>query len=579
MIVQRVVLNSRPGKNGNPVAENFRVEEINLPDNINEGQVQVRTLYLSVDPYMRCRMNEDTGSDYISPWQLSQVVDGGGIGIIEESKHTNFTKGDFVTSFYWPWQTKVILDGNILEKVDPQLVDGHLSYFLGAIGMPGLTSLIGIQEKGHITAESNQTMVVSGAAGACGSLAGQIGHLMGCSRVVGICGTPEKCLLLTSELGFDAAINYKEGSVAEQLRELCPSGVDVYFDNVGGDISDTVISQMNQNSHIILCGQISQYNKDVPYPPPLPSAVEAIRKERNITRERFLVLNFKDKFESGILQLSQWFKEGKLKIKETMINGLENMGAAFQSMMTGGNMGKQIVCISEETSLLCLPRSYKDREGMSGRQETAVPFFSEPSLPGPRRPAAPGAEPPAGLQQPGSEASEWVCVWGRRPNFLSRARAASGGSRKTLCVDRIRGQLTDGRLPGTERTGKPPRGTPPGSGAAGLKPYGFGSSRGLLGHMFRLLRLVSGPGTWGQDQPGESQSQRVPAAGGPAASALLAGFWGICFGSFAWFRGQGHGDKTNLEKARVSESPRRALLDCTLREACLRTLGPFTRLL
>ncbi|XP_077766085.1 prostaglandin reductase 2 isoform X1 [Canis aureus] len=351
MIVQRVVLNSRPGVNGNPVAENFRVEEVNLPNNINEGQVQVRTLYLSVDPYMRCRMNEDTGTDYITPWQLSQVVDGGGIGIVEESKHLNFTKGDFVISFYWPWQTKVILDGNGLEKVDPQLVDGHLSYFLGAIGMPGLTSLIGIQEKGHITAGSNQTMVVSGAAGACGSLAGQIGHLMGCSRVVGICGTQEKCLLLTSELGFDAAVNYKKEKVAEKLRELCPAGVDVYFDNVGGDISDTVISQMNRNSHVILCGQISQYNKDVPYPPPLPPAVEAIQKERNITRERFLVLNYKDKFESGILQLSQWFKEGKLKIKETVMNGLENMGAAFQSMMTGGNIGKQIVCISEETSV------------------------------------------------------------------------------------------------------------------------------------------------------------------------------------------------------------------------------------
>ncbi|XP_069321208.1 prostaglandin reductase 2 isoform X2 [Eulemur rufifrons] len=294
MIVQRVVLNSRPGKNGNPVAENFRMEEVSLPDNINEGQVRVRTLYLSVDPYMRCRMNEDTGTDYITPWQLSQVVDGGGIGIIEESKHKNLTKGDFVTSFYWPWQTKVILDGNSLEK---------------------------------------------------------IGHLLGCSRVLGICGTHEKCLLLTSELGFDAAINYKKGNVAEQLRELCPAGVDVYFDNVGGDISDTVISQMNQNSHIILCGQISQYNKDVPYPPPLPPAIEAIQKERNITRERFMVLNYKDKFGPGILQLSQWFKEGKLKIKETVINGLENMGAAFQSMMMGGNIGKQIVCISEEVSL------------------------------------------------------------------------------------------------------------------------------------------------------------------------------------------------------------------------------------
>lgn len=279
------------------------------------------------------------------------MVDGGGIGIVEESKRTNFTKGDFATFFYWPWQTKVILDGNSLEKVDPQLVDGHLSYVLGAIGTPGLTSLIGIEGKGHITAGSNQTVVVSGAAGACGSLAGQIGHLMGCSRVVGICGTQEKCLFLTSELGFDAAVNYKKGNVAEQLHEVCPAGVDVYFDNVAGDISDTVISQMNRNSHIILCGQISQYNKDVPYPSSLPPAVEAIQKERNITRESFLVLKYKDKCESGILQLSQWFKEGKLKIRETVINGLENMGAAFQSMMTGGNIGKQIVCISEETSV------------------------------------------------------------------------------------------------------------------------------------------------------------------------------------------------------------------------------------
>lgn len=338
------------GKNGNPVAENFRVEEVSLPDTINEGQVRVRTLYLSVDPYMRCKMNEETGTDYLAPWQLAQVVDGGGVGVIEESKHQKLAKGDFVTSFYWPWQSKAILDGNGLEKVDPQLVDGHLSYFLGAIGMPGLTSLIGVQEKGHISAGSNQTMVVSGAAGACGSLAGQIGHLLGCSRVVGICGTHEKCLFLTSELGFDAAVNYKTGNVAEQLREACPDGVDIYFDNVGGDISNAVISQMNQNSHIILCGQISQYNKDVPYPPPLPPAVEAIQKERNITRERFMVLNYKDRFEPGILQLSQWFKEGKLKIKETVANGLENMGVAFQSMMTGGNVGKQIVRISEDSS-------------------------------------------------------------------------------------------------------------------------------------------------------------------------------------------------------------------------------------
>ncbi|KAM9147948.1 prostaglandin reductase 2 isoform 3-T4 [Pangshura tecta] len=277
MMIQRVVLNSRPGKNGVPVAENFRMEAVPLPDKITDGQVQARTLYLSVDPYMRCRMNEDTGSDYLLPWQLSEVADGGGIGVVEESKHADFAKGDIVTSFNWPWQTKVILDGRLLQKLDPQLVDGHLSYFLGAAGITGLTSFLGIKEKGHVTLGANQTMVVSGAAGACGSLAGQ----------------------------------------------------------------------MNQNSHIILCGQISQYNKDVPYPPPLPPAVEEIRKARNITRERFLVLNYMDKQEASILQLCQWIKEGKLKVKETVVKGLENIGGAFQSMMTGGNTGKQIVLISE----------------------------------------------------------------------------------------------------------------------------------------------------------------------------------------------------------------------------------------
>ncbi|XP_074886717.1 prostaglandin reductase 2 isoform X2 [Buteo buteo] len=277
MIIQRVVLNSRPGKNGVPVAENFRLEQSTIADTIQAGQVRVRTLYLSVDPYMRCRMNEDTGSDYLLPWQLSEVADGGGIGVVEESKHDNLAKGDFVTSFNWPWQTVAILDGSLLQKLVPQLVNGHLSYFLGAAGITGLTALLGIKEKGHVAVGANQTMVVSGAAGACGSLAGQ----------------------------------------------------------------------MNQDSHIILCGQISQYNKDVPYPPPLPPDIEKIQKERNITRERFLVLNYMDKQEASILQLCQWIQEGKLKVRETVVEGLANIGAAFQSMMNGGNIGKQIVSVSK----------------------------------------------------------------------------------------------------------------------------------------------------------------------------------------------------------------------------------------
>ncbi|XP_078419125.1 prostaglandin reductase 2 isoform X3 [Cetorhinus maximus] len=290
-LIQQVVLNSRPGENGEPVAENFRTEEGYLPQDLLEGQVKVCTKYLSVDPYMRCRMNEDTGVDYLRPWQVSSVVTGGGLGVVEESKHQKFQQCDVVTSFSWPWQSRAVVDGDILTK---------------------------------------------------------IGRLEGCARVVGICGTDEKCQVLVCEMGFDAAINYKRENIAEKLLEYCPAGVDAYFDNVGGDTSNTIISQMNQNSHIILCGQISQYNKDVPYPPPLPPHIEAILKERNITRERFMVLNYSDKHEAGLVQLSQWLKEGKLKVRETVVKGLENIGAAFQSMMKGGNIGKQIVLVSDE---------------------------------------------------------------------------------------------------------------------------------------------------------------------------------------------------------------------------------------
>ncbi|XP_072896571.1 prostaglandin reductase 2 isoform X5 [Hemitrygon akajei] len=236
-------------KNDEPVAENFRMEEGHLPEDLQDGQVKVHTRYLSVDPYM----------------------------------------------------------------LDPQLVGGHLSYFLGVAGLSGLTALLGVREKGHVKPGANQTMVVSGAAGACGMLAGQIARLEGCSRVVGICGTDEKCQVLVRKMGFDAAINYKKDDITEKLLEYCPSGVNVYFDNVGGYISDVVISQMNKDSHVILCGQISQYNKDVPYPPPLPSHTEAILKERNITRERFLVTNYSDKYATSLVQLTRWLKEGKLK--------------------------------------------------------------------------------------------------------------------------------------------------------------------------------------------------------------------------------------------------------------------------
>ena len=173
-------------------------------------------------------------------------------------------------------------------------------------------------------------------------------RIEGCSRIVGICGSDEKCLFLTSELAFDAAVNYKKAqeNIGEELKSLCPKGIDVYFDNVGGYISDSVIRLMNKNSHIVLCGQISVYNKDVPYPPPLTSEIESILKYKNITRDRFLVLNYREKFLQGLVQIGSWIQEGKLKYRETITDGIENMGNAFVSVMSGGNIGKQIVRIN-----------------------------------------------------------------------------------------------------------------------------------------------------------------------------------------------------------------------------------------
>uniref|UniRef100_A0A665WVR7 Prostaglandin reductase 2 n=2 Tax=Echeneis naucrates TaxID=173247 RepID=A0A665WVR7_ECHNA len=347
MQVQRVVLNSRPGNNGAPVPENFRLEDTTLAADLSDGEVLVRTLYLSVDPYMRCRMNEDTGADYLTPWQLSKCLDGGGVGVVESSHCSSYAVGDVVTSFNWPWQTHAVMKGSVLQKVNPQLVDGHLSYFLGAVGMTGLTALLGVRERGHVTKGANHTMVVSGAAGACGSIAGQIGKMDGCVRVVGICGSDEKCRALVEDLDFSAAINYRQEDVPARLKECCPDGVDVYFDNVGGVTSDTVISQMNSGSHVILCGQISQYNKDVPYPPPLTVETQEVLQRKNITRERFVVLNHMSKADAALCELSQCVKSGQIKVLETVVNGIGNMGEAFCSMMKGGNIGKQVIKISE----------------------------------------------------------------------------------------------------------------------------------------------------------------------------------------------------------------------------------------
>eukprot|EP00105_Crassostrea_gigas_P025988 XP_011446758.1 PREDICTED: prostaglandin reductase 2-like [Crassostrea gigas] len=347
-----VILVKRPGTNGTPTADNFGFEECPFPAELEAGEILIKTLYLSVDPALRCRMNEDTGVHYVTPWEIGKEIGGFiGVGQVIKSSDPAFSPGDIVEAqAAWPWVAlfkRKQEEQNPLRKVDTSLLGGKLTLPLTVLGLIGLTSYLGIKEKGGINPGQNQTLVVSGAAGACGSVAGQLGRLEGCTRVVGICGSNEKCQFLTQELGFDGAINYKTENVKERLAALCPDGVDVYFDNVGGEMSDTVISQMNKNSNVILCGQIAVYNKDVPYPPPIPESTETRIKDMNINRTRFLVLNYADKFEEAMTKLAELVLSGKIKVRETTMEGLENTGKAFVSMMNGGNIGKQIVHVAD----------------------------------------------------------------------------------------------------------------------------------------------------------------------------------------------------------------------------------------
>ncbi|ESO94191.1 hypothetical protein LOTGIDRAFT_118637, partial [Lottia gigantea] len=326
------------GVNGKPTEENFEHQKCSYPDSIEEGDVLVKMLYLSVDPALRCCMNESTGVDYLKSWSIEDTVVGlSGLGQVIESKNKNFTNNSLVlVNLSSPWM-----------KSEELLRATSLSLAVSILGITGITAYLGITEKGHVTPGANQNIVISGAAGATGSVAGQVVKIINALWTIGICGTDIKCQTLKKELNFDGCINYKTEDVGSKLKEMCTDGVDIYFDNVGGELSDTVIKQMKANSHVILCGQIADYNKDIPYPPPINTEISQILQDKNITRERFLVLNYLEKFEDAKKQLAQWLQEGKIVNKETVEEGLENTGKAFVSMMNGGNIGKQLVHVAD----------------------------------------------------------------------------------------------------------------------------------------------------------------------------------------------------------------------------------------
>ncbi len=323
-------LAARPA--GLPKESDFQVTEEPVPAP-GSGELLVRILYLSVDPYMRGRMRE--GSSYAKPVGIGEVMVGGTVGQVEESRHPDFQAGDYVEG-YLGWQTYAISDGKGLRKLDPALAP--LSTALGVLGMPGLTAYFGVTE--ICRPRAGETMVVSGAAGAVGSLAGQIGKILGC-RVIGTAGSDEKVRWITGELGFDGGFNYKTArDYRAELARLCPDGIDTYFDNVGGPMTDAVLMRINTGARIALCGQISQYNAERLETGPRLLFQLVIRQAK---MEGFLVFQFADRYEEGLRQMAAWLKEGKLKYREEFEQGIENAPRAFIRMLQGGNMGKQLV--------------------------------------------------------------------------------------------------------------------------------------------------------------------------------------------------------------------------------------------
>jgi len=348
---KRVTLNSYIPRGTEPNESFLSVEETTSGlEPLNDGDIRLKTLYVSVDPYLRGRMNGEGGS-YAPPYEIGQTIQGSGVGRVLESRNPNYNVGDVLTSqraLAYPFQSVVVFNAEKAKsytKLDLTKVPEHLiSSTIGFLGMPGLTSYFGLTERAQI--KEGDTIVVSGAAGACGSVAGQVARLLGCKRVIGIVGTEEKAKFITQELGFDSAILYKGKSrdqLIEEIRKAAPSGVDIYFDNVGGEISNAVIANMNQDGRIPICGQISQYNLPTTTYSALPEDVEKIVKEKNLSRAWFMYTNYLDKLPQAWEQLFKWTVEGKLKVKETFFNGIEEWPKAFVGLFSGDNTGKAVV--------------------------------------------------------------------------------------------------------------------------------------------------------------------------------------------------------------------------------------------
>ena len=332
-MIQTILLKNRPKGTPSPADFEFIKEEDNLT--VEDGQLLLETLYVSVDPYLRGRMSD--AKSYVEPFELNKPIHSGVIAKVLESKNDNFKEGDYVSGML-DWKTKQVSSGQGLQKVDPSKAD--LSAYLGILGMTGLTAYCGLIEIGK--PKEGETLVVSGAAGAVGSVVGQIGKILGL-KVIGIAGSDEKIELLKSKFGFDAGINYNTTeNMTKAIAEAAPNGVDVYFDNVGGPISDTVLFNINKFARTVNCGAIAVYNNTEI---PKSISVRPFLIKNSASMQGFIVSNFEDKFPQAIKTLSGWLADDKLTYSETIVEGFENIPQAFIDLFDGKNKGKMVVKI------------------------------------------------------------------------------------------------------------------------------------------------------------------------------------------------------------------------------------------
>jgi NADPH-dependent curcumin reductase CurA len=331
-VPRQIVLASRPS--GWPTADNFLLTETERPE-LADGQIRVRNLFMSVDPYMRGRMNDV--KSYVPPFRLGEPLEGGAIGSVTESRSPDLAEGDLIVHMLG-WREEAVLPARHAQKV-PAVEGQSPSAYLGVLGMTGLTAYAGLLDVASM--KEGDVVFVSGAAGAVGSEAGQIARLKGAARVIGSAGSDDKVRWLR-EIGFDAAFNYKTAPVLTQLRDAAPDGIDVYFDNVGADHLDAALVMLNVHGRVAMCGAIANYNATEP--PPGPANIGLVISKR-LTLRGFLVIDHQARMPDMVADVSGWLSEGKLFHTETVVEGLDNAPVAFIDLLRGANTGKMIVSI------------------------------------------------------------------------------------------------------------------------------------------------------------------------------------------------------------------------------------------